>query len=225
MQQHKWEYSYSYYRSTDSEQIQGIVSYHVGYRGETLNLIWWTLPQAHQLPHEDSRPSDSTPSTQHTEQTRNSIERVLPHPQQTYDHLRPTKLSDEANPFKVSILASVEENWWYIDSTMLIKNPMYLRRTEFTSIRQREGENAGTYLRRIMSAGTAAQMEQFPTQTLLIIVLSDHQEFQNQSIHNTIHLWAIEEGLQFNWSTSTSGDNRLDNCGLYMLSLHYLRCL
>ena len=47
----------------------------------------------------------------------------------------------------------------------------YLRRSELTSIRQREGEDGGTYLRRTISAGILAKIKDCPPETLFLLLL------------------------------------------------------
>ena len=121
-----------------TQQIEGTIHHNVGHSGEMLNLIQWPLPQKNisYL----SRIPDPVPAPSAQTSRDHSVERIPSHPQQSYDHLRPPKLLDEASPSEVSewrerfkawfkllwcqnsmhhdldflrytILASVEKNW------------------------------------------------------------------------------------------------------------------
>ena len=56
-----------------------------------------------------------------------------------------------------------------IDDTMLVKHPIYLHRVNFAAISLQDGDDPGTFLRRIIKAGRAADMAQCPIETQYLL--------------------------------------------------------
>ena len=59
-----------------------------------------------------------------------------------------------------------------IDSVMLIKQPIYLRRVEYATISMKDGEDPGNFLRRIQAGASADDMKNCPLEAQMLLKYS-----------------------------------------------------
>ena len=59
----------------------------------------------------------------------------------------------------------IEKIFKVMSYMMLVKHPIYLRRVDFAAISLKDGEDPGTFLRRIIAAARAADMANCPMET------------------------------------------------------------
>ena len=68
--------------------------------------------------------------------------------------------------------AKMEKIFKVMDDVMLIKHPIYLRRVDYDKISINDGEDPGTFLRRIVAAAGAADMINCPLETQILLKFS-----------------------------------------------------
>ena len=67
---------------------------------------------------------------------------------------------------------TMEDIFQILEDQMLISKPMSIRRSEFIKIRQEEGENAPSFLRRVMAKARAADIEKMTPQELILLMFA-----------------------------------------------------
>ena len=78
----------------------------------------------------------------------------------------------------------MEKIFKVIEDVMLIKQPIYLRRVDYSRISIKDGEDPGTFLRRIQASASAADMINCPLETQILLKFS---QALNKTELNTCH--------------------------------------